>query len=178
MSILDWQSGLFLGAAFTIVLDFGVRALLWRLRLRKALRCSRCTGILGDEGRAEFPVESLECCAWCGDTWPHGKRPEYEPPAVGYRDSAKDPLLEIAWSSDPELRALQKLTHHLAPVPSRPVPGSGKQRYGSGLQYGYRPPPDPPAEPPPDPPAELPPPRRVSECVALPLPRPPKRVLR
>lgn len=81
MNLDSWQAGLFLGAAFMLVLDFGVR---WRLRIRKRRRCLHCTGILGDDDRAEFPVERLVCCAWCGDTWPEGKRPEHEAP--GYRD--------------------------------------------------------------------------------------------
>jgi hypothetical protein len=80
VNLESWQAGLVLGAAVSLALDFGVRAVLWRRRVRKCNRCGHCTGILGGDGRAEFPVERLECCAWCGDTWPEGKRPEYSAP--------------------------------------------------------------------------------------------------
>lgn len=164
-NVESWQAGLFLGAAFTLLVDFGVRALLWRLRIRKKTQCEHCTGILGEDDRAEFPVEKLECCAWCGDTWELEKRPPgYEPPVVGYRDSARDQIQELLRGLPPapkkgDLVDLDAAFNRL----SRPVPGSGKQRYGSGLQYGG---------------GNAPPGVFSAPKPELPLPRPPKQVLR
>ena len=70
MNLESWQAGLVLGAAFSLVVEHAVRVVLWRLRIRKRKQCPHCTGILGDDGRAEFPVECLKVCAVCGDTWP------------------------------------------------------------------------------------------------------------
>ena len=117
----SWQAGLILGTAFVIVLEVGVRTLLWRLRVRKKKkRCDHCAGFLGEDGRAEIPVERLQCCAWCGDTWLAGARSEYEHPDPGYRDSAKDALQELIDLS----------------LSKRSVPGPGMERLGMHL---YRP---------------------------------------
>jgi hypothetical protein len=140
MDLGSWQAGLVLGAAFTIVLDFGLRAILWRLRVRKKKQCTHCTGILGDDGRAEFPVERLECCAWCGDTWPEGIRPEYEAPLPGYRDSAADQIQALVRDLPPATKegALVDLDAAFARLS-----GPDKQQlYGYGVQYGFfKPPP-------------------------------------
>lgn len=90
-----WQLGLVIGTAVTLVLDWGVRLLLHWLRHRKRECCTHCSGILSDNGRAEFPIERLQCCAWCGDTWLEGKRPEYVPPQPGYREPAVDQIQDL-----------------------------------------------------------------------------------
>jgi hypothetical protein len=116
---------------------------LWRLRVLKRKRCQHCTGILGDDGRAEFPVERLECCAWCGDTWEAGKRKYVGP---GYRDDAKDLLAALRdlppAPKEGDLVDIDAVFERLKPQGpdvcdemGRPIPGPGKSRLGMSAFY-------------------------------------------
>lgn len=117
MNLESWQAGLVLGAAFSLLLEWGVRFVLFRLRVKRGRpQCPHCTGVLGEDGRAEFPAERLECCAWCGDTWAEGARPEYLPP--GYRDAARPPLPGLV-----ESRRVEAACDLLAGLPPAPKKG-------------------------------------------------------
>lgn len=148
-----WQLGLVIGTAVTLVFDWGVRLLLHWLRHRKREHCTHCSGILSDNGRAESPIERLQCCAWCGDTWLEGKRPEYVPPQPGYREPAVDQIQDLLRKLPPAPRKgdsvdidaaferlmkpqgpdIELLKEGQLPTRRRAVPGPGMSRMGMAV---------------------------------------------
>lgn len=65
-----WQAGLVLGVALALIVEFVGRIVLFRLRHRRHAHCAHCDGCLGDNGRAIVPLENLDVCGHCGDTFP------------------------------------------------------------------------------------------------------------